>query len=204
MEALQTDVMRFVAILGLCLAAIFSLVQRASLEQPPPVINSVSPVRAPAPTPRSDTPIVRAPVSKAPARESPAPAKPIPEAAEPSTPADSQLGFSLEFASAADLMALLENGQIQLYAELDGQFWSADPRGRFTLVEAPSSYYRMDPATVPGALIGSLQRSTAAVDAIWGVVLSPAIVEQMTRHTNATEGGNLVILRSGHVQLEAQ
>ena len=38
LEALQTDVMRFVAILGLCLAAIFSLVQRASLEQPPPVI----------------------------------------------------------------------------------------------------------------------------------------------------------------------
>ena len=27
LEALQTDVMRFIAILGLCLAAIFSLVQ---------------------------------------------------------------------------------------------------------------------------------------------------------------------------------
>ncbi len=219
MEALQTDVMRFVAILGLCLAAIFSLVQRASLEQPPPVINPVSPVRAPAQTlaPRPDMPIVRAPLSKASTRESPAPAKPavdtpepsaptkpITEAAQPSTPAESQIGFSLEFASAADLMALLENGQIQLYAELYGQFWSADPRGRFTLVEAPSSYYRMDPATVPGALIGSLQRSTKAVGAIWGVVLSPAIVEQMERLTSATEGGNLVILRSGHVQLEAR
>jgi len=30
-------------------------------------------------------------------------------------------------------MALLENGQIQLDAELDGRFWSADPRGRFSL-----------------------------------------------------------------------
>ena len=45
MEALQTDVMRFVAILGLCLAAIFSLVQRASLEQPAPVIDPAGPER---------------------------------------------------------------------------------------------------------------------------------------------------------------
>jgi hypothetical protein len=33
LEALQTDVMRFIAILGLCLAAIFSLVHSAALEQ---------------------------------------------------------------------------------------------------------------------------------------------------------------------------
>lgn len=33
MEALQTDIMRFMAILGLCLAAIFSLVQGAAQEQ---------------------------------------------------------------------------------------------------------------------------------------------------------------------------
>lgn len=219
MEALQTDVMRFIAILGLCLAAIFSLVQRASLEQPPPVIDPTSPVRtpalAPAPTPRAPT--ARAPVINPPPRETPAPAKPIagaaeplapaqsiPEVAKPSTPADSQIGFSLEFASAADLMALLENGQIQLYAELDGQFWSADTRGRFTLADAPASYYRMDPATVPAALIGSLLRSATAAEATWGVVLAPAIVEQMAHFTSSIEGGNLVILRSGQVQLEAR
>ena len=33
LEALQTDVMRFVAILGLCLAAIFSLLHSAGTEQ---------------------------------------------------------------------------------------------------------------------------------------------------------------------------
>jgi hypothetical protein len=217
LEALQTDVMRFVAILGLCLAAIFSMVQRASLEQPPPVINSGSTVRAPtqAPDAKPVAPTAKLRATRAPPKETPAPAKPIAdtaeppvpahaktEAAEPSTPAEPQIGFSLEFASAADLMALLENGQVQLYAKLDGRFWSADPRGRFTLSDAPASYYRMESSTVPAALIGSLRRRTTAAEATWGVALAPSIVEQMAHFTRTSEGGKLLILGSGRVEME--
>jgi hypothetical protein len=50
------------------------------------------------------------------------------QVAELSTPAESQIGFSLEFASAADLMALLENGQIQLDAELIPYFLDTGQR----------------------------------------------------------------------------
>ena len=217
LEALQTDVMRFVAILGLCLAAIFSMVQRASLEQPPPVINSSSTARAPvqASAPKPVAPTRTARVTTAPPTRIPAPektpadaaepsvsAQAKTEAAEPSTPSESQTGFSLEFASAADLMALLENGQIQLYAELDGRFWSADPRGRFSLAEAPASFYRMDSSTVPAALIGSLRRSTTAAEATWGVVLAPTIVDQMAQFTRSSAGGKLLILGSGRVEME--
>jgi hypothetical protein len=153
--------------------------------------------------------------TRAPPKEIPTPAKPLAEPAELSAPVqpktetaeastttESQIGFSLEFASAADLMALLENGQVQLYAELDGRFWSADPRGRFSLADAPASFYRMDSSTVPAALIGSLRRSTTAAEATWGVVLAPAIVEQMTQFTHSSDGGKLLILGSGRVEME--
>jgi hypothetical protein len=185
LEALQTDVMRFVAILGLCLAAIFSMVQRASLEQAAPAIalaDTVSP--------------------SSPIQAKPTPTQAKSTVAETVTQAESQIGFSLEFASAADLMALLESGQIRLYAELDGQFWTADPRGRFTIAPAPASYYRMDSSTVPEALIGSFLRSTATAKAGWGVVLPPAIVEQMDKFTSTREGGRLLILSTGRVELE--
>ena len=196
LEALQTDVMRFVAILGLCLAAIFSLVQRASLEQPPPLIEPATPLQAslsaiPEPEWAAEVP-ARAEPESAPA---PAPAK-------PSAPPGSQTGFSLEFASAADLMALLETGQLQLYAELDGQYWLADRRGRFAVAEAPSSYYRMQSSTVPEALAGSMRLSAKSGNAIWGVVLAQSIIEQMTQLTSTHEGGNLLILGSGRVELE--
>ena len=198
LEALQTDVMRFVAILGLCLAAIFSLVQRASLEQPPPLIELATPLQA-------DLPAILKPdwTPQAPPQAQPksTPAR-APESAIPPAPQESQTGFSLEFASAADLMALLETGQLQLYAELDGQFWLADRRGRFAVAEAPSSYYRMQSSTVPEALAGSLRLSAKSGNAIWGVVLAQPIIEQMTQLTSTHEGGNLLILGSGRVELE--
>lgn len=199
LEALQTDVMRFVAILGLCLAAIFSLVQRASLEQAPPLIHHSDPVPTQAP-PVPPTGMKQQDSESQ--RESPVPAQASTVAAEPVTQTASQPGFSLEFASAADLMALLENGQIQLYADLDGKFWSADPRGRFTITDAPASYYGMDSSTVPEALIGSLKRSTVATQVAWGVVLAPTIVEQMVELTSTGEGGRLLILGTGQVVIE--
>lgn len=121
LEALQTDVMRFVAILGLCLAAIFSLVQRASLEQAPPLIHHSDPVPTQAP-PVPPTGMKQQDSESQ--RESPVPAQASTVAAEPVTQTASQPGFSLEFASAADLMALLETGRYsstQILMESSGQ-----------------------------------------------------------------------------------
>jgi hypothetical protein len=55
LEALQTDVMRFTAILGLCLAAIFSLVHSAALEQAAPVPPPVQAQRPVTPAPSAET-----------------------------------------------------------------------------------------------------------------------------------------------------
>ena len=49
LEALQTDVMRFMAILGLCLAAIFSLLRSAEVARVNPEAAEVEPVLEPAP-----------------------------------------------------------------------------------------------------------------------------------------------------------
>ncbi len=128
LEALQADVMRFVAILGLCLAAIFSLVHSAAVEQ----------------TAAQSTPIEAQPGLAAeavtPAIEPEGPAKtliPVPREIPPAQPpvdVQSQhnpIGFTLEFASVKALQFLLQDGQVQLYASVDGQFWSTDPWGNF-------------------------------------------------------------------------
>ncbi|MEP5763182.1 MAG: hypothetical protein ABJ308_01245 [Halieaceae bacterium] len=216
LEALQTDVMRFVAILGLCLAAIFSLVQRASLEQLPPTITPEVPLQSPvtaAAQPESEPPARPAPprpatqaVVTATPKPRPTPAsKPQPTPAPTPAPAPakpSNTGFSLEFESAAALMALLQGGQLQLYAQADGNFWSADERGRFAAIAAPQSYYGMDSDTVPPALVASLAGTSAATGVAWGVALAPAIVEQMQQLMHSNEAGNIVIGGTGRVQLE--
>ena len=113
LEALQTDVMRFLAILGLCLAAIFSLVQGAAQEQ---VIGQVDPVPAPAESAAAET-------------------QQLVTTAPPGRPATEQ-GFTLEFASVESLETLLRNERITLYANQGNQFWSVDSSGQVEVVDA--------------------------------------------------------------------
>jgi len=206
LEALQTDVMRFIAILGLCLAAIFSLVHSAAVEQAAaqtPPVEAVSRVAA------ETTSLEKVSLEKvSPAIEPERPAKsfiPVPKDSPPVQPPvevqppHNPIGFTLEFASVKALQFLLQNGQVQLYVSVEGQFWSTDTWGNFTKTGAPASYYHMQSDTVPQRLRDSLPDAVIADTAVWGVTLSVGTINQIQQLTASREGGNLVIGQDGSV-----
>ena len=211
MEALQTDIMRFMAILGLCLAAIFSLVQGAAREQAAAEQISVA-----------DTTIEEAAVEqvtvekiivKRASPEQPAPEQSVVEkvhhrvpVAYESTSAITQgataVGFTLEFASAQALELLLQAGQVRLYARHLDYFWSVDTHGVALPVETPSSYYQMHTETVPQRLRSAFSDTKMTANITWGVTLPSAASGQIQRLTSGQKSGNLLIGEDGVVALE--
>ena len=147
---LQTDIMRFMAILSLCLVAIFALVQSIPLTpiepisaEEVPVVPTPDPVvlAAPQPDPAVEpSPVVQQkpelpPVEKSvvltrpkwqpkylPVAKPVASADPIVEAPPPPPPAEPQQeGFTLRFASDAALMRAVASQQVGLYAIESGR-----------------------------------------------------------------------------------
>lgn len=195
LEALQTDVMRFIAILGLCLAAIFSLVHSAARERQPieKVINEPQVVeREPEPAATSPPVVAESQITR--------PTGSLPASPDPPEPEQDQ-GFSLEFASGEVLQSLLMTGQVRLYARVGAEFWGADKRGRFVPVQPPGEYYQMTVATVPLRLRRSLALVTEE-GATWGVALPPGMVRQIEELVGSREGGSLLISGKGRVLLE--
>lgn len=146
---LQTDVMRFMAILALCLVVIFALVQSipqpvaAAPEQPAPVAEPAPVVEAPtvvetrpAPQPVVEQQPERVVVTRpalAPARpprekvesvevESAraVPSEPVAEPAPP-PPEPSQRGFTLQFESDTALTRLVARNEVALFALVDSE-----------------------------------------------------------------------------------
>jgi hypothetical protein len=147
---LQTDVMRFMAILSLCLVAIFALVQ--SMPVSPPVVSNPEsivetvsdpapePFPEPKPEPVQEPQIVETPklvtltrpkwVAKYEPGSTPktTPSTPVTEApaadvvvpTTPATPVEEQEGFTLRFESDAALTRLVAASQVGVYA-IDGE-----------------------------------------------------------------------------------
>ncbi len=180
LEALQTDIMRFMAILGLCLAAIFSLVQGAAQEQ------------AAAERATVEQTIVEVEPETPAQKRMPAMLQNAP-----------QTGFTLEFASVRALEMLLQAGKVQLYAKHGDQFWSVDADGVAVAAQAPSSYYQMHTATVPTRLRGSVPGNAIGTVITWGVTLPTEAIGQIQRLTTGRKGGNLLIAHDGTVALDS-
>lgn len=233
LAVLETDVMRFVAILGLCLAAIFSLVNSAALESdagagaepaaaPPPAderrgdsvrqLEPAGPALAPAVRPASTSAATTAPQ---PQHAAPRLAKqaeqqiPVtkdqsaPYAAQQSRSAPGPVGFTLEFASASALQELLNRKLVVLYAKREDAFLRLDPLAGFSASTAPRSYYQMHAETVPARLRAALRASGPGGSVAWGVTLSPAMRESIRQLSASSDSGGLVIGRDGSVRLEA-
>lgn len=212
LEALQTDVMRFIAIIGLCLAAIFSLVNSAQQEITTPLPES-SPVseqadpgaaippsgsRKPAPTtvkPEAEAEPVTALPAGPPAIASP----PTPTPA-PVTPAPSP-GFSLEFASQSALSQLLVAGQVQLFAASDADYW-VHRSGGFYPADPPARIYTMLEQTVPRPLRLLAQGLALPQPLAWGVTLPEETTREIQALMQGREGGSLLIHADGTVNLE--
>jgi hypothetical protein len=230
MEALQTDVMRFIAILGLCLAAIFSLVNGAQQEQretpqrqeqievhhtvaePPeaeprevPVVEVPEPQAvevavAEVPEPQPAE-VAAAPVQTPAPNDSPERPPETPEP-PPREKKSEVRGFTLEFESGAALQRSLASGEIELFASNAEQFWVYRRDGVFQAAEAPARYYQMHPATVPVQLRSLAVGVTTSDSLQWGVTLPARTAQEIQQLISGRAGGSLLIGADIGVRLE--
>jgi hypothetical protein len=174
-ESLQADVMRFMAIIGFCLVAIFALVRntdaRPSIPSPEarvaakaerllPPVATVATIELPEPTPETVPPPVpeQSPIPE----EAPVPAQsPVPVtttlAARPAAapapppvsasppPAADEQGLSLGFTSDADFLRLVGAGTIELFVVDHGA--TVDSILRFDAQHPPHGF---NPSGAPG------------------------------------------------------
>lgn len=223
---LQTDIMRFLAILSLCLVAIFALVQSIPLTPvvPEPAPPPVQP--EPVPAKPESMPVVPEPtlevVKQAP-RPTPAPEpepKPAPPEAEPvsieaaapppvtETPAASpeEEGFTLRFASDAALMRAVAASHVGVYAIQDGRAYRmtvSDSRISFWDASTPNTFHEMEPGTVPGAVIDALARTGAKAGGVsWGVTLPGKLKSRLDSIMQEYRGGSLIIGPDGTLYRE--
>ena len=206
---LQTDVMRFIAILAICLVVIFALVQSIPLSAvapaetaalpPPPAATVAAPrpeaVKAPAP---AEAP-VRAPAA------TPAPAA-APAATPESAPAPAP-GFTLQFESDIALTRLVARNEVALYALAPARTLRMSVnRGNvgFWPASTPAEFHEMDPGTVPADVVAAFQRAIGASGGPveWGVTLPATMSGQLDELLESAEGGAIYITADGRLRLE--
>ena len=216
---LQTDVMRFIAILSLCLVAIFALVQSIPLAP-------VQPDPAPAPTQSIDIPIAdsqpveaRPPLPVEPARiipDMPEPREIIEHRPPPATEsqpappvpaAQPEEGFTLKFESDIALTRLVARGEIGLYAIAPDQALRMSVnRGDFSFWPAslPNQFHEMDGTTVPTNVVAALHRAgrVPAESVKWGVTLPSRMLKKLNQYISEHSGGALIIGGGGELRLE--
>lgn len=224
---LQTDVMRFMAILSLCLVAIFALVQSIPMapQQPaatPPVPSTTQQQTVESIPPPSQLKLTRpAPAKVAEMEESIIVQRPRARPAEtsvakqmPPTPVVDALpvkkGFTLRFETDLALTRLVEQDIVGLYVITAGaavrmnidngkiNFWSASMPGQF---------HEMDVATVPQQITAIYRRSYGnrgqqTADSKWGVTLPGSMSQQLNQFLTRHEGGSLVISAAGDLRRE--
>ncbi len=227
---LQTDVMRFMAILSLCLVAIFALVQSVPMtppaEQPAPAPVSHT-VAALTPAAIDDAVATPAPVAAAVAevvlltrpkwvpKYQPKTTPPAESVAEPATKVAVETiaiatpqtqGFTLRFESDAALTRLVAASQVGVYA-IEGdrarRMTVSESRISFWDASVPGSFHEMEVSTVPLPVIDALARSGATASNIsWGVTLPGKLKTQLDELMREHRGGSLVIGSNGNIRLE--
>ncbi len=226
---LQTDVMRFMAILSLCLVAIFALVQSLPIEaqqssEPATVATETSAVGESARTeeilqieesPRIEkTEAAKAPteavksvaltrpkwVSTFKSEEQPAPQT-------PPMPKQEEKGFTLRFESDLALTRLVATGQIGFYAIDAGRaqrMTISDSRISFWDASTPNAFHEMEATTVPRPVLEALVRTgTNASGVAWGVTLPGKLRTQLDTLMQKNSGGDLIIHADGNLRLES-
>ena len=219
---LQTDVMRFMAILSLCLVAIFALVQ--SLPTPPAAAaTAIEPEPAPpaAPLTPPEKPVesvvrrvpepVEVPVAAATDTDAPRPVAPQPapvaeDAVTAAVPPAAE-GFTLRFASDLALTRLVARGDVGFYALGEGRaqrLTVRESRLEFWDASVPGAVHEMEIGTVPQAVIDAYRRAAEAAGGVrWGVTLPNRLKRRLDTLMRENDGGALVIAADGSLELEA-
>lgn len=223
---LQTDIMRFMAILALCLVAIFALVQSIPLVPEPQTQSQAeaAPPPLPAQVPQQLTrpdisPIVKKdetvdaplrltrPQPVAAAEIKPEPRQSTPTEAATTTIPPQQQGFTLRFESDLVLTRLVAAGQVGFYALGTGRsqrMTVSESRISFWDASAPNTFHEMETTTVPAPVIDALARTGAETSDIdWGVTLPGRLRRQLDALLQEHSGGALVIGADGNLRLES-
>jgi hypothetical protein len=193
---LQTDVMRFMAILALCLVAIFALVQAiplapvpeqaAEAEEAPATAGPETAVAATTSVPGS--PPQTAPPQRQPDVENVALARPkwvpkykpkpveqapvelpAPQAVSEVPPPPEEPGFTLRFASDSALMRAVAAHGVGVYAIEPGRtlrMTVSESRISFWDASTPNAFHQMEAHTVPVAVADALSRSGLAAQSV--------------------------------------
>lgn len=225
---LQTDIMRFMAILALCLVAIFALVQSIPLApgtdedlalpaqgttEPTSVnvlaITEPPPETAPAPVPRvDDANNLRRP-TWTPASSPTKTKTEIETIAEMEIAVpkeDDKKGFTLSFESDLALTRLVAAGRVGFYAISKGRAQRmsvSNSRISFWDASVPNAFHEMETMTVPPPVVDALERTgidSRKVD--WGVTLPGKLRTQLDSIVRNNTGGNLVIGIDGELRRE--
>ena len=228
-ESLQTDIMRFVAIIGFCLMAIFALIQSLPMVSSPwrdPVnreeidllrkalatrqreLEQLRAENKRLAAPRQDERALSPDLAKP--NNDPAPAvEPEPQAAAPDavpTPAPTAVEdaqpLSLVFESEPALEALLRRGAVGLFliGKGDGGNWQLDAAtGTFKRAGGSRRVWYMDSSTVPRVYREAADRLPGSGTYFWAVSLSDAIQRSLRQQIGDKETGKLVIQASGAV-----
>jgi len=229
---LQTDIMRFMAILSLCLVAVFALVQSIPLapvtnERAIPAAPAASaskaspetvapdhgatktpPERLPEPAPTEAMTVSSPTEIQAPIAAPESPVDPEPVDPEPVDTPPAEEGFTLRFASDLALTRLVARNEIGLYAVgQDKSLRMSVSRGQFSFWPAsvPNQFHEMDPRTVPAEVTDALRRSgalTADASVKWGVTLPTNMRRQLDGYLAEHTGGSLVIEPDGTLELD--
>lgn len=228
-EALQTDVMRFMAIISLCLMAVFALVQSIPVLEEGKASRTAqisgerqktdtrmkpaneSQVKLHAPEENNDRSqkvsiVTQQPPEKVSATRSEPMKRTRPAPVVKSGPG--RQGFSLQFESAAALDQLVAAGSVILHAMVDQQAWRLSVyAGRPVIARSllPAWFHEMSPATVPEHYIHSLDKVAGAPGTpavVWGVQLPAATRAAIASLMRSPQGGVLVIRSDGQVALE--
>jgi len=188
---LQTDVMRFMAILAICLVAIFALVQSIpadpnteTVSEPEPeaiVVARPVPVRQPEPAPKAEPPPPPAPVA--------------------------QPGFTLQFENDLALTRLVARNEIGLYAIGGNESLRMKvnrARISFWPASTPNEFHEMDPSTVPHEVATALQRmhDNPVTTIKWGVTLPANMQQQLDNLLQTGDSGAIYIAADGRLRLE--
>ena len=223
---LQTDIMRFMAILALCLVAIFALVQSIPLVPEPQTQSQAAAAPPPLPAlvpqrlsrPDALPVVIEDAAAEAPVRLTrpqpvaatetrPEPRQAAPPEPQATTSSPQQEGFTLRFESDLVLTRLVAAGQVGFYALGTGRsqrMTVSESRISFWDASAPNTFHEMETTTVPAPVIDALARTGAETSDIdWGVTLPGKLRRQLDALLQEHSGGALVIGADGNLRLEA-
>ncbi len=222
---LQTDIMRFMAILSLCLVAIFALVQSiplvpgaqepdrtnataspAAVEKPQPAPPRAAAIESATTPAASKTPLPPARLSRPAAVAQQAAIAPRKKPERVATN-DREQGFTLRFASDLALTRLVAANEVGFFAIAPGRarrMAVSDSRISFWDASMPATFHEMEASTVPQPVVDALVRAGVDAAAVnWGVTLPPKLSDRLATIVREHTGGALVIDGDGRLALDA-